>query len=69
MDTIDFLERMGQDAGLRDASDVVLSAALEQARVEPLARAAILGRDGDALQAMAGKGAMYAVLMIGDQDP
>ena len=40
---IDFLERLGQDSGLRHAPEAVLERALSEAHMIPELRAAILG--------------------------
>jgi hypothetical protein len=40
---IDFLERLGQDSGLRHAPEAVLERALSEAQMIPELRAAILG--------------------------
>jgi hypothetical protein len=51
---IDFLERMGQDARLRDATEADLEAALTQAGIEPALRTAMLGEDSHALESLLG---------------
>lgn len=51
---IDFLERMGQDADLRHASDELLEEALRNSGIEPALRAALLGQDRPALEALLG---------------
>ena len=51
---IDFLERMGQDARLRDATESELDAALVQAGIEPALRTAMLGEDSHALESLLG---------------
>ena len=51
---IDFLERLGQDAGLRHATDEAVSEALRGAGMEPALQAAILGKDQRALEALLG---------------
>jgi len=51
---IDFLERLGQDAQLRDATGEEIEAALLNAGIEPGLRAAILEGDQRALEALLG---------------
>jgi len=53
-DVIDFLERMGQDAQLRHASQGDVEQALVDAQIEPPLRAAILAKDSAQLQTMLG---------------
>ena len=51
---IDFLERLGQDALLHDASSVEIDEALRAAGIEPRLRAAILDKDERALHFLLG---------------
>src|ERR1700753_2516098 len=51
---IDFLERLGQDAELRDATSDEIHEALRVAGIEPQLRTAILGDDRQALEALLG---------------
>ena len=51
---LDFLERYGQDAQLRYATREMLEEALRGAGIEPAVRAAILGNDQRALEALVG---------------
>lgn len=51
---IDFLERFGQDAGLRYAADADIEAALRQAGIDPAVRAAIVNADQRALEQLLG---------------
>jgi hypothetical protein len=51
---IDFLERLGQDAQLCDATGEEIEAALLNAGIEPRLRAAILKGDQAALEALLG---------------
>jgi hypothetical protein len=51
---IDFLERLGQDAQLRDATGEEIEAALLNAGIEPRLRAAILEGNQAALEALLG---------------
>jgi hypothetical protein len=54
---IDLLERLGQDAQLRHASDGELEQALIRAQVDPAVRDAILMRDQRQLEALLGANA------------
>ena len=51
---IDFLERLGTDAKLRNASDVELEQALVSAQIDPEVRAAILAGDQQRLESLLG---------------
>jgi hypothetical protein len=51
---IDFLERLGQDAGLRHATDEAVTEALRNAGIEPALQAAILDKDQHELEALLG---------------
>ncbi len=53
-DVIDFLERIGQDAELRHTSGEMLEEALRSAGIDPALRAALLGQDSRALEALLG---------------
>ena len=53
-DIIDFLERMGRDAGLRGATSADLAEALVEAQVEPLVRKAVLAGDRRTLEHILG---------------
>jgi len=52
---IDFLERMGQDAQLRHASQDEVGLALAGTEIDPELRVAILARDEQGLQALLGQ--------------
>lgn len=54
-DVIDFLERMGQDAHWRHASQDEVGLALSSVEIEPELRVAILARDEQGLQALLGQ--------------
>jgi hypothetical protein len=54
-DVIDFLERMGQDAQWRHASQGEVGLALAGAEIDPELRVAILARDEQGLQALLGQ--------------
>ena len=51
---IDFLERLGTDAKLRNASDAELEQALVHAQIDPEVRAAILAGDQKRLESLLG---------------
>jgi hypothetical protein len=51
---IDFLERLGQDAQLRYATNAEIEQALAGAQIDPAVRAAILGEDQLQLEALLG---------------
>jgi orotate phosphoribosyltransferase len=51
---IDFLERLGQDADLRHATDEAVAEALRNAGIEPALQAAVLDKDQRALEALLG---------------
>jgi hypothetical protein len=53
-DIIDFLERMGGDAGLRGATRAELAGALAEAQVDPLVRKAVLAGDRRTLEHLLG---------------
>lgn len=55
-DVIDFLERVGQDAQLRHASQDEVGLALSGAEVDSQLRVAILARDGQELRVLLGQG-------------
>jgi hypothetical protein len=52
LNVIDFLERAGQDARLRHASQVDVGLALANTQLEPELRSAILARDRSQLEAL-----------------
>jgi len=68
LNVIDFLERFGQDAGLRYASGDVVAEALQQAGIEPALRAAILAKDQRALQALLGSDTNVCCLIHKDDE-
>jgi hypothetical protein len=53
-DLIDFLERMGRDAGLRGATSADLAEALVEAEVDPLVRKAVFSGDRRTLEHLLG---------------
>lgn len=60
---IDFLERMGADAGLRAADAESLARELAAADVDEDAANAILARDASVLRDRIAPGTFYAILM------
>jgi hypothetical protein len=68
LNVIDFLERFGQDAGLRYASGEVVAEALQQAGIEPALQAAILAKDQRALQALLGSDTNVCCLIHKDDE-
>jgi hypothetical protein len=65
---IDFLERMGQDAQLRDASQEKLVLALASSRINPELRAAILAKDQVRLEALLGSINVCCMINPGKED-
>ncbi|MDB6043469.1 MAG: hypothetical protein JWM63_2020 [Gammaproteobacteria bacterium] len=59
---IDFLERLGQDSGLRHASEAVLERALSEAHMIPELRAAILEGNQRMLETLLGVGSNVCCL-------
>jgi hypothetical protein len=53
-DIIDFLERMGRDAGLRGATRAELAEVLVEAQVDPLVRKAVVAGDRRTLEHLLG---------------
>jgi hypothetical protein len=54
LNVIDFLERFGEDAGLRYATGDVVAEALQQAGIDPAVRLAIVSKDQAALERLLG---------------
>lgn len=67
-DIIKFLERMGEDASLRDASAAELEQVLAEARLEPEHGAAVLDGDAARLQALLGLGTLMAVQLPAEEE-
>lgn len=65
---IDFLEKMGQDAQLRHASQDAVQLALANAQVEPELRAAILANDQKKLEALLGGNTVSCLLFFDEND-
>lgn len=51
---IDFLEKLGQDAGLRQATDTAMEHAMTRAGIEPALQTAILNKDQYLLESLLG---------------
>lgn len=69
-DVIDFLERMGQDAGLRHASNGVLEEVLRATQLNSRARAALMSGDRAEIEAVVGteSNVCCMVWMPGDEE-
>lgn len=65
---IDFLERVGYDAGLRYASVIALESALEGERLDPEMREAILARDFSAFDRLRGYGQVCCLLLPAEEE-
>lgn len=63
-DVIDFLERMGQDAQLRYASQDTIGTALADTQIEPQQCSAVLASDPERLRTLLGDGPLFATLMM-----
>jgi hypothetical protein len=67
-DVIDFLERMGQNAGLRYGSRAEVEIALEDEDFEPLLQETILARDHAKLERALGQGVRCCLLFPVKED-
>jgi hypothetical protein len=67
-DVIDFLDRVGSDASLRNASRDELAVALATAQADPVLSKAILGKDGQPLDALLGQDAFCCYINPGKED-
>lgn len=67
-DVIDFLERMGQDAQLRHASQDEVELALTSAEVAPELQAAILAKDQAQLETLLGQAPVCSAFFPGKED-
>ncbi len=67
-DVIDFLERMGQDAQLRHASQDEVELVLTSAEIAPELRAAVLAKDQGQLETLLGQGSFCCVMVPGQED-
>lgn len=65
---IDFLERMGQDAQLRQASRTEVELALEGEQLDVRAREAILAGDQAALDELLGRGVLCCLLLPAEEE-
>lgn len=65
---IDFLERMGQDARLRQASLAEVESALDGEELDPRVREAILARDQLALNELLGRGVLCCMLFPAEEE-
>lgn len=68
LNVIDFLERAGQDARLRHASQVDVGLVLANAQIEPELRSAILGRDRSRLEALLERAPLLCMQFPGKED-
>ncbi|MGN2244242.1 hypothetical protein ACFWZU_12105 [Frateuria sp. GZRR33] len=67
-DVIDFLERLGSDAALRDAPRQTLERVLAAERIDETMRAAMLAGDSAELQSLMGAGAQFSVIMPSEEE-
>jgi hypothetical protein len=67
-DVIDFLERMGQDAQLRNASLDDLQQALNSAEIAPELQTAILAGNQEQLKTLLNQGPLCVALFPGKED-
>lgn len=67
-DVIDFLDHVGSDASLRNASRDELAVALAMAQADPVLSRAILGKDGQPLDALLGEDAFCCYINPGKED-
>jgi len=65
---IDLLERMGQDARLRHASQDEVELTLAGAQINPELRAAILAKDQRRIEALLGQGNLCCMLAPAKED-
>lgn len=67
-DVVDFLEHMGRDARLRDASQADVEHAVARAGLDPQLQQAILARDKGRLEALLGAQHFCGVMIPGKED-
>jgi hypothetical protein len=67
-DAVDFLEYMGQDARLRDASQADIEHAVAEAGLDPALQQAIVTRDKRRLEALLGAHHVCSVMIPGKED-
>lgn len=68
LDVLDFLEQLGTDARFRHASPDHLKLALSGMPIEQPVREAVLAADVARVRALAGKAAIFSILMPGRED-
>ena len=68
LNVVDFLEQLGTDARFRYASPDDLRLALSDVPIEQQVREAVLAVDVIRVQALAGKAAIFSILMPGRED-
>lgn len=64
---IDFLERMGQDARLRQSSPDEVALALANAEIDPALRLAILSKDAQRIESLLGQDPFCCLLVPGEE--
>lgn len=67
-DVIDILERLGSDAGLRDAPRQELERALAAERIDETVRSAMLAGNRSELQSLMGTGPQFSIVMPGEEE-
>jgi hypothetical protein len=65
---IEFLERLGQDSQLRNATGRELQTAMERAGIEPAVQAALAGADRHSLETQAGAATNVCCLVNAAED-
>ena len=65
---IDFLERVGQDAQLRQGSQNEMELAMTRAQIDPELQAAIVAKDQSLLEMLLGQGILCCMQMPGKED-
>lgn len=66
---IDFLEKIGSDATLRDASPEEMELAMEEVQIEAPLRSAILNQDTSALQALLRQVPLFIIQIPHEDEP
>jgi hypothetical protein len=64
---IDFLERLGQDARLRQGLQDEVALAIAHAQIDPELRVAILAKDQQRIEALLGQGPLCCMLVPGKE--
>jgi hypothetical protein len=67
-DVIDFLERMGQDAQLRHASQDEVELALTSAEIAPELQTAILAKDQAKIESLLGQAPLCGMFLPGQEE-